>query len=297
MYWHPEGNYLLAKVERLKTKSTKATSFEVFRLKEKDIPIDLTEVADAEEIKSDIFWEPSGNKFSFLVSDDTSSSAYVYEVMPPKTAQAIKQLGKVDARGMNMIMWSPKGRFCVLAGSRGHSGSLIFYDFQDLVLLNRQEHYGFTSLEWDPTGRYVTSSTSLWKSAVDTGISIWSMIGEELTKQNIVGFKQFTWRPRPKTLLPLEDQERIISNLKDYYKEFEEEDAMASNKASAEVQAKRQEQWKEYKAMIKEFLSKKTAESKKRIDYIGYDPLQSDTETLVEVTIEEVIEETEKLLV
>ena len=296
MYWHPEGTYLLAKVERLKTKSTKATSFEVFRIKEKDIPIDLTEVADQEEIKSDIVWEPSGARFAFLASNEQNSFAYVYEVMPPKTALAIKLLGKVDARGMNLLLWSPKGRFCVLAGSRGHSGSLIFYDFQELQLLNRQEHYGFTEIEWDPTGRYVTSSTSLWKSAVDTGISIWSMIGEELTKQNIVGFKQFIWRPRPKTLLTIEDQERIINNLKDYHREFEEEDAMEMNKASAEVHAKRQEQWKDYQEMVKQFLEKQKKESSKRIQLIGYDPLQSDAETLVELLVEEIVEETEKVI-
>ena len=287
----------MAKVIRSKTKSTKATSFEVFRLRERDIPIDLTEVAETEEIKSDILWEPCGNRFAFLVSDDAGASAYVYEVMPSKTAQAIKQLGKVDARGMNMILWSPQGRFCLLAGSRGYSGSLVFYDFHDLTLLNRQEHYGFTSIEWDPTGRYVASSTSLWKSAVDTGINIWSMVGEELTKQNIVGFKQFCWRPRPKTLLSPEDQKRIVQNLKDYQKEFEEMDAMESSKASAEVQQKRKEQWKEYTEMIASFMAKQAAEAQKRIDLFGYDPLaQSDIETLVEVIVEEVVEETEKIL-
>lgn len=67
MYWHPNGNYLAVKVER---RAKKKYNFEIFRMREKDIPIEQV------EIKEDVIsfaWEPQGTKFSIISSSETNS--------------------------------------------------------------------------------------------------------------------------------------------------------------------------------------------------------------------------------
>lgn len=42
MYWHPAGEYLAVKVDRYtKTKKSTYPGFELFRIKERDIPIEV----------------------------------------------------------------------------------------------------------------------------------------------------------------------------------------------------------------------------------------------------------------
>ena len=36
----------------------------------------------------------------------------------------------------------------------------------NLMLMNNSEHYGVTDVDWDPTGRYVTTSASVWTHKV-----------------------------------------------------------------------------------------------------------------------------------
>jgi hypothetical protein len=43
MYWHPAGEYLAVKVDRYtKTKKSTYPGFELFRIKERDIPIEVS---------------------------------------------------------------------------------------------------------------------------------------------------------------------------------------------------------------------------------------------------------------
>jgi translation initiation factor 3 subunit B len=36
----------------------------------------------------------------------------------------------------------------------------------NLQLMNTADHYGVTDIDWDPTGRFVATSASIWKHAV-----------------------------------------------------------------------------------------------------------------------------------
>lgn len=43
---------------------------------------------------------------------------------------------------------------------------LEFIDTADMTSMNSVEHTGVTDVEWDPTGRYVTSAVSYWTQKV-----------------------------------------------------------------------------------------------------------------------------------
>jgi translation initiation factor 3 subunit B len=52
-------------------------------------------------------------------------------------------------------------------------------------------------------------------------------------------FKQFIWRPRPRTLLTKEQQRQIRKNLREYSRAFDEEDAIEDAADSADLIAHR----------------------------------------------------------
>jgi len=46
-------------------------------------------------------------------------------------------------------------------------GQLIFVDANDLTIMSKQEHPDLSDVEWDPTGRYVTSYVNLYNAKVN----------------------------------------------------------------------------------------------------------------------------------
>jgi translation initiation factor 3 subunit B len=83
----------------------------------------------------------------------------------------------------NTLLWSPKGRHIVLATLASSTKfDIEFYDLDftiddnpnrkdvepgvNATLLATGEHYGVTDIAWDPSGRYVASSASAWRSTV-----------------------------------------------------------------------------------------------------------------------------------
>ncbi|XP_026678684.1 eukaryotic translation initiation factor 3 subunit B-like [Diaphorina citri] len=98
--------------------------------------------------------------------------------------------------------------------------------------MNAAEHHQATDVEWDPTGRYVMSGVSLWKTKADTGYWQWSFQGKIIKRFNSPTFCQLRWRPRPASLLSKEQVDKIKKSLKKYTPAFEAKDRQRMNKAS-----------------------------------------------------------------
>ncbi|TPX71053.1 hypothetical protein SpCBS45565_g01197 [Spizellomyces sp. 'palustris'] len=311
LYWQSAGDYLLVRVERVKTKKSTMTNFEVFRMREKDVPVDVSEIDSNIEV-TNIFWEPAGPRFAVLAQEGQKILCNFYQMVtandttagrkggPSATdlAQGVKLLKSVDAKGTNQVIWSPKGRFCVLAGVRAFQGELQFWDVDELILMNTGEHYMCTDVEWDPTGRYVTTSVSWWRVQSDTGFIMWTFTGQILAKQSVPFFKQLLWRPRPPTLLSPEKQKQIRKNLKEYSKQFEEEDAAQTKAVSREVLEKRVRLWKEWNEYVARVRDDYESAKDLRTDIWGFDPEEVDEGEVegVEEWVEEIIEETEEIV-
>ncbi|XP_045213087.2 eukaryotic translation initiation factor 3 subunit B-like isoform X2 [Mercenaria mercenaria] len=225
MHWQKNGDFLCVKVDRY-SKARKAEdtgqwkysgiyyNFELFRIREKQIPVDKVECKET-----------------------------------------------FERRTANHLFWSPTGQFIVLAGLRNMNGVLEFIDTADMTVMAQTEHFMATDVEWDPTGRYVITGVSWWGHKVDNGYWLWSFQGRLLQKQQLDRFCQLLWRPRPPTLLSVEEIKEIKKNLKKYSQRFEAQDRLRQSTVSTEILEKRRQLMLDYERyrqqMEDEFLSGK----------------------------------------
>ncbi|ORX90879.1 translation initiation factor eIF-3b [Basidiobolus meristosporus CBS 931.73] len=332
MFWHPRGKFLCVKVDRhTKTKKSNFTNLEIFRVGDKDIPVDVVEVPDT---VLSFAWEPAAEpRFGIITSSDsnttaanqsgagttattprTSVSFYNMEKAKGKFATGgFKLIKTLERKTANALIWSPRGRNVILATLRSQTTwDLEFWDmdFEPLEakkeqngakndpaaymnLLSTQEHYGVTDIEWDPTGRYVITSASMWRHTMENGFVVWDFKGTMLYKKVLDKFKQILWRPRPKSLLTAEQKKKIRKNLKEYSREFEQEDLSSENAVSAAVLAQRRkliDEWQTWRSRVEAELAQERAAA-------GQTSVAQDSNTeVIEEWIEEVIEETEEVL-
>ncbi|KAH6917282.1 eukaryotic translation initiation factor eIF2A-domain-containing protein [Coprinopsis sp. MPI-PUGE-AT-0042] len=314
LYWQNQGDFLCVKVDRhTKTKKSMFCNLEIFRLREKDYPVEVVELKDT---VLDFSWEPKGERFAIVHSSDpnlgnpgpgitikTDVSFYQLD----RAKNDFRMLRSLPGRTSNAIRWSPKGRHVVLAtvGSSTKS-ELEFWDLDfalddkkesaatewgaNIQLLGTADHYGVTDVEWDPSGRYLATSASAWTHTLENGYAIWDFRGQELDKQIQDRFKQFIWRPRPPTLLTKEKQKQIRRSLKEFSRVFDEEDAAEESNVSAELIALRKrlvDEWNAWRTLRKKELGEERAKRDFKAD---------EAKEEIEVWVEEVIEQTEEVI-
>ncbi|KAG7131618.1 Eukaryotic translation initiation factor 3 subunit B like protein [Verticillium longisporum] len=289
LHWQSDASFLCVKVDRhSKSKKSQATSLEIFRVKEKGVPVEVVDTI--KDTVVNFAWEPKGDRFVIItttepagptaVAPKTSVAFFCPEKNKGPTPGNFKHLRTLDKKNSNSIYWSPRGRFVVVA------------------------HYGVTDVEWDPSGRFVATWSSSWKHSMENGYHIYDFKGEQLREEHVEKFKQFLWRPRPATLLTKEEQKQIRKNLREYSKTFEQEDADRGASADREVVEARRRQldeWLAWRESIEEELVEERA-------YLGLpeDPIAEllaskvtnpdAEEQIIEEIVEEVIEETEEIL-
>ena len=190
LHWQSDASYVCVKVDRhSKSKKSLATNLEIFRVREKGVPVEV--VDSIKDTVINFAWEPKGDRFVLITAGEVPQGAAV----PPKTAVSFfcpekvkgngvgnfKHIRTVDKKNNNAIHWSPNGRFVLIATVLSQqSFDLDFWDFDyegekeekdkdltaNLQLMNSADHYGITDIEWDPSGRFVATSASVWKHRV-----------------------------------------------------------------------------------------------------------------------------------
>mmetsp|Transcript_19855 Transcript_19855/g.48097 ORF Transcript_19855/g.48097 Transcript_19855/m.48097 type:complete len:386 (+) Transcript_19855:42-1199(+) len=241
MYWHPDGTYLAVKVDRQKSKKTTTYSFELLRIKEKDIPIEVLEVPDQ---VITFAWEPKGHRFTLVHGEPPRVDVSFYTMLKEGKAQ-VTLLKTLEKKPVNEVFWSPQGHHVVLAGLKNLNGLMTFYDVDNLESMADDEHFMATDLVWDPTGRYVATYVSAFRQPMENGYQIWNFAGKVQQRTTKDKFWQFIWRPRPPTLLSNKEEREIRKNLPEYSNRYQEEDRKAKHEAETahlrEKQAKRED--------------------------------------------------------
>lgn len=238
MYWHPQGDYLCVKVDRFtKTKKTTYTGFELFRCKEKAVPMEVLELENKTDKIVAFAWEPCGHRFCVIHGEGARPDVSFY-TMRADGGSKLKHLATLKGKSANALFWSPQGRHLVLAGLKGLNGQLEFFSADEMETLATSEHFMCTDVDWDPTGRYVaTSVTAL--HAMENGFNVWSFNGQLLYRLPRDRFFQLLWRPRPPSLLSAEQERDILAGLKKYSKRYDEVDAALSAQADTAQVAER----------------------------------------------------------
>lgn len=70
---------------------------------------------------------------------------------------------------------------------------------------------------------------------MENGYHLYDFKGELLREEHIEKFKQLSWRPRPPTLLSRDEQKTIRKNLREYSKDFEEQDRIEEDKEKGAI--------------------------------------------------------------
>ena len=250
LHWQDKGDFLCIKVARKKSKKTMTTNFEVFRMREKDIPIEVVELDDS---IAAFAWEPSGSRFAIIHGEGSRASVSIYSVLGRK----VSRLHTFDNRQANALFWSPAGGQLLLAGLGSMNGQLEWLDVDAGEALSVSEHFMCNEVEWDPSGRYLLTAVTQpigdanWRFTMDNGYRLWSMQGQLLATVPLEQAYQVLWRPRPKNILSKEQVADIARTLKEkYWRRFEAEDdeirrsqLQGRDKERAELKA----QWKAYR--------------------------------------------------
>ncbi|GAB2216124.1 hypothetical protein Droror1_Dr00023892 [Drosera rotundifolia] len=249
MYWQSNGEYLAVKVDRYtKTKKSTYTGFELFRIKERDIPIEVLELENKNDKIIAFAWETKGHRFGVIHGDHPKPDVSFYSMRTAQNTGRVSKLTTLKNRHANALYWSPTGHYIVLAGLKGMNGQLEFYNVDELETMHTADHFMATDIEWDPTGRYVaTYVTSLHE--MENGFIIWSFNGNLLYRILKDHLFQFSWRPRPPAFLSPEKEEEIAKNLKKYSKKYEAEDQDVSNLLSEQEREKRKmlkDEWRKW---------------------------------------------------
>lgn len=326
LHWQSKGAYVCVKVDRhSKSKKSLATNLEIFRVREKGVPVEV--VDSLKDTVINFAWEPKGDRFVLITTGEATAGAAV----APKTAVSFfapektksgaagnfRLVRTVEKKTSNGIYWSPKGRFVVVATV--HSQQNFDMDFWDmdfegekpesekdlaanLQLMKTAEHFGMTDVDWDPTGRYVVSSASAWTHQLENGFNIHTFSGTTLSENPTEKFKQLLWRPRPPTFLTKEEQKKVRRNLREYAREFEEEDKYAVDIANTAVVEMRKRVFSEWAAWLKreeELLEEERDAlgiSKDEADRQSKPAPEAEGDTVVEELVEEIVEESEEIV-
>lgn len=323
LHWQSEGAYVCIKVDRhSKSKKSLATNLEIFRIAEKNIPVEV--VDSIKDTVVNFAWEPKGNRFVLI----TAGEAPVGSQVPPKTSVSFfcpekakgnavgnfKHIRTIEKKTSNAIYWSPKGRF-VLVGTV-HSQQSFDLDFWDLdfegekeekdkeltanlQLMATAEHYGITDAEWDPTGRYVITVASFWKHQAENGYHIYDFKGTLLREEVVERFKQMSWRPRPPTLLSKDEQKDVRKRLRELSKMFDEQDFNKKNLANRAVVEQRRrllDEWRAWRAQVLEDLEADAEELQTENEIAAHEASTNGQGVVEEILEEEIIEETEEII-
>ena len=135
---------------------------------------------------------------------------------------------------------------------------------------------------------------------MENGYHLYDFKGDLLREEHIDKFKQFAWRPRPPTLLSREEQKQIRKNLREYSKDFDEQDRIEEDKERGAVVEERRRLLSEWLAW-RERESKELEEDRRELglDERTEEEGQEEKEggaKVVEEIVEEVLDEVEEVV-
>jgi translation initiation factor 3 subunit B len=322
MTWHPDGTFLCVRAQLLtpaqkrqknrllaKGKSVEPgddrfrphTALELFRLKEKNCPVDMVKFEDKPVV--DFSWESKGRRFAVI--HGTGPVKFTCDIYTMG-----RGVGKVEVEHSleeveaDTISWSPEGGVFLMAGFAGNmDGTLVFYDANDKKEIGHQTHEHASGVRWDTSGRVVATIKTQRLHADpdllpvrerrDNGFRLWSYQGEPLAREEYETCYGFQWRPRPVLALSEEEKEGVRAGMKDIMERLQEADAARERAERLSAKVALRKQLDEFRARMSQLDSwyEGTAEQRKRLGIRTYDDVATEMRTFEQEIVEEEVEE------
>ncbi|KAI2631365.1 translation initiation factor eIF-2A [Hypomontagnella submonticulosa] len=136
----------------------------------------------------DVSWSPNGKEFGVI-----------YGYMPAKTT--IFNHRGVAAHSFpiaprNTIIFSPTGRFALVAGFGNLAGQIDVYDLEkDYRKICTIESGNPSVCQWSPDSRYIMTATTSPRLRVDNGVKLWHVGGGIMYHEDMVELYNVSWRP------------------------------------------------------------------------------------------------------
>lgn len=137
---------------------------------------------------------------------------------------------------------------------------------------------------------------------MENGYHLYDFKGDLLREEHIDKFKQLAWRPRPVTMLSRDEQKQIRKNLREYSKDFDEQDRIEEDKERGAVVEERRRllsEWLAWREREKEDLTEDRRELGLDVDgeMTGEErKAEEGGAKVVEEIVEEVLDETEEIV-
>ncbi|RDL32569.1 Translation initiation factor eIF-2A [Venustampulla echinocandica] len=137
----------------------------------------------------DVSWSPNSKEFGV-----------VYGYMPAKTTifnQRAVATHTFPLSPRNTIIFSPTGRFVLVAGFGNLAGQMDIYNLEkDYKKICTIEAGNPSVCEWSPDSRYILTATTSPRLRVDNGIRLWHVGGAVMYNQDMVELYHVLFRPQ-----------------------------------------------------------------------------------------------------
>ena len=133
----------------------------------------------------------------------------MYGYMPAKTtifnARAVAT-HSFNLGPRNTIIFSPHGRFVLVAGFGNLAGQMDIYDLEkDYNKVCTIEASNASVCEWSPDGKHILTATTSPRLRVDNGIRIYHVGGGVMYNEEMTELYHVVWRPQSDDKHPLEN--------------------------------------------------------------------------------------------
>ncbi|KAL3466817.1 eukaryotic translation initiation factor eIF2A-domain-containing protein [Aspergillus heterothallicus] len=146
----------------------------------------------------DVSWSPTSKEFGV-----------VYGSIPAKaTIFNIRGVAKhsFPLSPRNTILFSPHGRFVLVAGFGNLAGQMDIYDMEkNYTKITTVEAANSSVCAWSPDGQTILTATTSPRLRVDNGLRLWHISGALLYNEDINELYDVFWRPQSTTQHPLGD--------------------------------------------------------------------------------------------
>merc|ERR1719223_2196096 len=258
MHWQNNGDFLCLCVTKLsKTGKKIGTNLELFRMRERGVPVDVVEIKDTVR---GFFWENGGNRFALITTDENGHKPKLQIWVLNKEKCEVAASLDLPGTSFTKLVWAPDGHYFVIAAI-GH-GDLLFSsvhpETQKIEILHKEEHFMVNFVQYSPCLRYVITAVCAdmrdtgmgFKYSQESGMRIWTFQGRNVFTQQKEKLYGTCWRPRPPTLLSAEKSKNIRKNIKQFSKKYDALDDQAKDKARNEFKRDREERLGAFNAIM-----------------------------------------------